>query len=158
MTIKKLTCGALIGVGILVVLLLVACAYYAGKGHFGTGHHRYGSRHDSAMMSEGSLHKLSRKLDLDDAQRATLFSAGDDVRLAFKEMHQQMHESRKAMRALDPRAAGYDAEIAELATKQGRIVSQKIVMFAAMKSQFADILNEQQMQKLMKILERRRHH
>ncbi len=159
---KKFIYGAL-GVG---TLALVALPIFAGGGACGErgghdfGRHGFGG-HGAGMLSDRMIAKLSRKLDLEDSQREALFAAADEARPTFRQMREQLRESRRAMHTLDPKADDYDAKVAELADQHSALAGRMTMAMAGVKSTLSEVLSEAQMQKLMAMRKHRhggRHH
>ena len=152
---KKQIIYAVLGVG---ALTAVAVPIFAGGGHCSErGGHGLGG-HDIHIMSDRMIGKLSRKLDLDDAQRKALYAAADDARPTLREMREQLRASRRALGDLDPKSTGYDAQVMSLAKKHGALASDMTLMVAGMKRAMADVLNAEQMEKLMNMLRHRDQH
>ena len=147
---KKYLYGAL-GLG---ALTLVALPIFAGGKYFGHGHkHGHG---EHMMMSDKMIDRLSHRLDLQDAQRDSLYAAADEVRPQVREFRRQLLESRNALRDLNPNAEDYHEQVAALADKHGAMAREATTLVAGMKSTLAEVLDDAQMTKLMGMLERKR--
>ncbi len=156
---RKKTCiyGA-IGIGALVIIAGALFAVFNCWKYYDTDGHRYGGKHPSYMMSEKRLNQLSRKLELDDAQRAALFTTAEPVRPAMQGMHEQMRAARRALFELDPKAEGYDAKVAELAEQHSELARHMTILIGQTKAKLGETFSEAQMQKFMRILKRRHGH
>ncbi|MGR3984682.1 MAG: Spy/CpxP family protein refolding chaperone [Gammaproteobacteria bacterium] len=111
------------------------------------------------VMSERMVDKISKRLKLDDSQRTALSTAAGEARPAMRAARKQLRESRRALREYDPKASDYDAKVARLAKTHGELAVQMTMLTAGMKSTLAEVLNDEQEQKLQEIIQRRhRHH
>ncbi|MGI9311767.1 MAG: Spy/CpxP family protein refolding chaperone [bacterium] len=150
---KKYLYAALAG-AIVIAGALAACNVRHDYHHDGD---RIGHAHHGLMLGERMIKRLSRKLELDDAQRDALRTVAEDARPSLMRMRDQLRESRRAMLDLDPNAADYDDRVAELASQHGALASEMTRKAAEIKATLAEVLTAKQMERLTKMLSRDRH-
>ncbi len=145
-----------ISLGLAIAAAVVAAPVIAGDDGHHRGRHGFGGP-DVHMLSERMIGKLSRKLDLDDAQREALFAAADATRPAARDMRRQFREFHAAMHDLDPKAPDYAAAAAELAKQHGTMASAMTLLVADLKAIMAEVLSTAQMEKFQAMWQRRHH-
>lgn len=120
--------------------------------------HRGEGRH--GMDAEKRLEKLSRKLDLNDQQKAELKTAFEQRQSAHQAHRDDMRSLHEQLRTLDPAAADYANKVADIKQKAGQLASEKIDMKLAMQSDLERVLTEEQKQMFAQMQERmgQRHH
>ncbi len=119
--------------------------HYRGMQEQGMAGDRYG------MMGERMLRKLDWELELTDQQR-------DQIRDLMKERQQKMTDRKgqkqnmyQQMRELDPAAADYQQQVAELATQQAETVRQRLVDRAEGMAELYAVLTPEQQQKFKEL-------
>ncbi len=143
---KKVIYGVVGVVGVIGVGIFVAI----GLSIFAMGNHRHD--HGPGLMTDRMLDKMAEALHLDETQKNTLLSAAEKSKQEWDAVQKQMHESRKAMHYLDPKAYDYDVKVAGLAKTNADLAIKMTMMRASMKSTMADVLTDAQMQEVKKIL------
>ena len=162
---ERLKYGAF-GALILALAMVAVYAMHFGWHHWLGGHsggkhgQHYDERHDGRhggqgyhhgkyLFSERVMKKLSKRLDLSDQQRESLRGIAAEFHPLVQRLREQMRETRKALRELNPQTDNYRTQIADLAKRQAELATVLTVAIGDAKAKFADTLNEEQMAKFM---------
>ncbi len=134
--------------GALAILLLVTAAavsqtvkraHMRGEGIFG---------------GPGSVHFLTRYLDLDDAQRAQVKDILSKQRATTKPLMQQLHQTQQQERAIVQAGTFDEAQARALATQRSQTMVELAVQKMKVESQLYQVLNTDQKAKLNEMLDK----
>ncbi len=129
-----------------MALLLVAGMVQAGPGHDGPKG-RQGMMGEFGGSVERMVEHLSRVADdlaLSDEQVEQMFTVTDASRGELRQLMLQMQDNKQALHETTGFDV-YDADaIAELATTQGNLVAQMIIMKSRMRAEIMTILSPEQ--------------
>lgn len=103
----------------------------------------------------GHIEALADRLEVTDGQRAALRAVVDGSRPQLRALQDRARVNRQALRALDPAAADYRAQVDLLAAEHGEISSQMVRLRAGMRADIQAILTEEQRLQAAELRERR---
>ncbi|MDA7972006.1 MAG: periplasmic heavy metal sensor [Gammaproteobacteria bacterium] len=148
---KKKWLFAALGAVALAAAAIPALPLHAGA--FGWGGHR-DHNHGIAMLSDRAIERFSKRLKLNDEQRAALFAAADEVRPKMRAARDQLRAARRALREFDPNAPDYDGKVAALAKTNGEMAAEVTTLIAGMKATLFEVLNDEQERRLARMVAR----
>jgi Spy/CpxP family protein refolding chaperone len=122
-----------------------ASAHRGGFGGEGFGH-GMGEGHGMERMAEG--------LDLSASQRTSMRAIEDKYRPQMRTLHDQMSDSRKALRDLTAQGKPDESKVRSLADAQGKAMADSIVLRTRMFGEMQQLLTEAQRAKLRDFRER----
>jgi len=108
-----------------------------------TGDGPQGDWHGGHEHGHGQFMAMS-KLNLTDAQRASVKQIMHTSFAQNKTQHQTLHQQRDAFEAMTPDQVGYQAAAASLAQAEASATQQRVVQQAAVRTQVWAILTTQQ--------------
>ena len=129
--------STLLGLALASVLAIgsVSAADFGGGGDW-HGHHGGGE-----MMA-------FQKLDLSDAQRASIKQIMSSSREQNKPARQALGQQRAAFEAMPPTSAGYRAAAASLAKAEGQATQERVMRMADLRAQVYNLLTPAQQSQL----------
>ena len=119
-----------------MALSTLAVSAQAGDGPQGGWHGGHGHGHGQFMAMS--------KLNLTDAQRASIKQIMQTSFAQNKTQHQALRQQRDAFESMTPDQVGYQAAAASLAQAEGAATQQRVTQQAAIRSQVYAILTTQQ--------------
>lgn len=119
-----------------MALSTLAVSAQAGDGPQGGWHGDHGHGHGQFMAMS--------KLNLTDAQRASIKQIMQTSFAQNKTQHQALRQQRDAFESMTPDQVGYQAAAASLAQAEGAATQQRVTQRAAVSSQVYAILTTQQ--------------
>ncbi|MEW5835289.1 MAG: Spy/CpxP family protein refolding chaperone [Pseudomonadota bacterium] len=120
-------------------LTITGAALAAGGDH--DGGHRFG---DHGRRDHHGMHEAFAKLDLTDAQKASIKQITQAGREQNKGQWQALRDQRKAFEQMTPDQVGYQAAAARLAQAEGQATQARIEQRAKVKAQIYAVLTSQQ--------------
>ena len=124
---------------------LVLCAY-AASAHGGSGR--------GGMGGERQIERMAERLDLDDAQLASVRAIVDSYRAEQRALRDQLRDGRAQIRGLGATGEYNEEEVRALADAQGDSMADLIVLKTQMFSEIAAVLSDEQREALAEMRER----
>lgn len=140
---KNLTLGLILT----SAMALTSVAMAAGpaghqRGHEGGHGHWRGDRH-------GHGHDMAfKKLDLTDAQRASIKQIVHNSMASYKDQRTALRQQREAFRSMTPDQVGYQAAAAKLAQAEGQATELRVQQKANVRAQMFAVLTPTQKAKM----------
>lgn len=139
---KHLTLGLILSSALALTSVAMAAGpdgHQGGReqGRSGHGHHR-GHGHDMAF----------KKLDLTDAQRASIKQIVSNSRTQNKGQREALRQQREAFRSMTPDQVGYQAAAARLAQAEGSAMQVRVQQKANVRAQVYAVLTPAQKAKM----------
>lgn len=120
-------------------LTITGAAFAAGGNH--DGGHRFG---DHGHRGHHGMHEAFAKLNLTDAQKASIKQITQASREQNKGQWQALRTQRAAFEQMTPDQVGYQAAAARLAQAEGQATQTRIEQRARVKAQIYAVLTAQQ--------------
>jgi len=139
----------LLGLALASVLAMGGVAAAGQGGDASGGWHHHG----------GSQMMLFSKLDLSDAQRASIKQIISSSREQNKTSRQALRQQREAFEAMSENSAGYQAAASSLATAEAQATHDRVLRMASIRAQIHAVLTPAQQAQLvtLKAQEQARH-
>lgn len=138
-----------------VMLVLVSGALLGGNvladGGKRDGERRFGGPEFGMMEPGMDIRRLSRDLDLDDAQREQLRNIMTAAQPEIKALRDSARENREALKALDVN----DPEVQNIATSNGALATEATLLFTRVRSEIEAVLTDEQRARLAELKESR---
>ena len=138
-----------------VMLVLVSGALLGGnvlaEGGKRDGEHRFGGPEFGMMEPGMDIRRMSRDLDLDDAQREQLRNIMTAAQPEIKALRDSARQNREALKALDVN----DPEVQNIATSNGALATEATLLFTRVRSEVEAVLTDEQRAKLAELKESR---
>ncbi|OOG38228.1 Spy/CpxP family protein refolding chaperone [Rhodanobacter sp. C05] len=128
---KSISLGLILASAVAATTIAVAAP---GAGSFGGGHH--GQHHGQFMAFS--------KLNLTDAQRASIKQIMQNSFAQNKTQRQALHQQRSAFASMTPDQVGYQAAAASLAQAEGAATQQRVQQRANIRAQVYAVLTAPQ--------------
>jgi Spy/CpxP family protein refolding chaperone len=109
--------------------------------HAGAGMHEYGD-------PERMVKRLSRKLDLDQAQLQQIGNVVSAAQPEIDALRDRVDANRKALHELDVNDGNHDTRLGVLATEKGAIATEQTLLHGRLKSEINAVLTPEQRQEL----------
>jgi protein CpxP len=109
---------------------------------FGNGGDWHGHHGGGQMMA-------LQKLDLSDAQRASIKQIMSNSREQNKPSRQALRQQRSAFEAMSPTSAGYQAAAASLAKAEGQATQERVMQMADLRARIYTVLTPAQQTQLV---------
>lgn len=116
------------------------------------GHHEKGcgqgeqNMHHHGQHGQGGM--LGQVVDLSDEQRNAYTAIQEKYRDGLKALNKQKHHTHKALMALDPQDAKYDAEVKKLAAESAAAAEKRTLLMAKKHAEVMALLTDEQKQSL----------
>ena len=128
-----------------------SCQRQQGKGHY------------SLMSQPGLMNKnpekmiemMSHKLDLSEEQRDQAFATLEEYSPQFLEKRQAIHEGMTRLHEIDTEAENYESSLQTIASEQGKLLADMIVLRTNMRIELEQLLTDEQKAKFDKIKQKR---
>jgi protein CpxP len=130
--------------------LILSTAMAFGSVAIAAGHSGHdGGRGDSHGHHRGHSHEMAfKKLDLTDAQRASVKQIVHDSFAQNKDQRGALHLQREAFRSMTPDQVGYQAAAARLAQAEGNATQLRVQQKATVRAQIYAVLTPAQKAKM----------
>lgn len=115
-----------------------------------------GNKVHSKEGRKAHFNKMAKKLNLSEEQLAKLKSLKDEAKQNMKSLMGKMKENNKALRELSRAGELDEAVLNDLASKKADLVKNLTIAKAKMRSQFMQILTDEQKQKFSQMKEKMR--
>ncbi len=138
-----------------VLLVLVSGTLLGGyvfaEGGMRDGDRRFGGPEFGMLEPGMDIRRMSRELDLDDAQREQLRNIMTAAQPEIKALRDSARENREALKALDVN----DPEVQNIATANGALATEATLLFARVRGEVEAVLTEEQRARLAELKESR---
>ncbi len=126
--------------------LILSSAMAFGSVAIAAGHGGHdGDRAGSHGRHRGHAHEMAfKKLDLSDAQRASIKQIVHNSFAQSKAQREALHQQREAFRAITPDQVGYQAAAARLAQAEGSATQLRVQQKATVRAQIYAVLTPTQ--------------
>lgn len=145
-------------------VLIAALATVLGMGAMASNSYADGKRcHQGGkqMKSERFVERMQKKLDLSDEQTSQIKQLMSSQQESRQEHHENMRSIRTSMRALDPNAPDYQANVDKLVDQAAKNTAEMMRLKADKQKKMAEILTPEQQEKAKEMQKRfaeKRHH
>lgn len=118
----------------------------------GGRHHQGGWR--GAGDPDRMLERMTRRLDLSDAQQQNIANHLEAVKPEFESLRERSRANRTALRELNTADADYAARLDTLAVEQGQLATERTMLMGRVRAQVAAELTDEQRAEMAEMRDR----